>query len=198
MKFSKSLFCMVLPLLLVACGEVKYTTPIEEARPATAEERSFQRVWKSTIDVLKDKGFEIDRTDPREGVVTTLPMTSKQWFEFWRDENASRKDLLENSLHTIFRSAEVRLYKADEPGQYDLDVQVFVSRSNRQTLMVTSPSEGRELYSSGFQGVRSGRLVGHVGVDAATARQGVVELGRDEGFEEMLRKEIRAEVTSRE
>src|SRR6185312_6563447 len=55
-------------------------------KPAVTEvsSASFDRLWSACRDALVADGFTIDRTDFRDGVMTTLPLISKQFYEVWR------------------------------------------------------------------------------------------------------------------
>src|SRR6266576_1615339 len=50
----------------------------------TVRDDDFERLWNACEAVARDFLFEVDRTDYRSGVLTTKPLTSRQWFEVWR------------------------------------------------------------------------------------------------------------------
>jgi hypothetical protein len=65
------------------------------------------RLWGAAQDVLRDHQFRLDRVDRRAGVVSTLPETSQQLFEFWRHDVATTADLWEATLNPIRRWIQV-------------------------------------------------------------------------------------------
>ncbi len=81
------------------------------ARPINVAHGSDQadRLWQATGDALRTYGFTIDRTDWREGIITTLPETSRSVFEFWRRDVQTDDDLWESTVNPIRRWIEVRV-----------------------------------------------------------------------------------------
>ncbi len=69
------------------------------------------QLWQLCQQELKNRYFLLDRVDPRRGLITTYPMLSKQWFEFWRHDAVTTRDVAESSLQTIRRKVTIRLIK---------------------------------------------------------------------------------------
>lgn len=92
------------------------------AHDAAADEA----LWGAVQDSLRDYRFKIDRVDPHEGVVTTLPETSKHYFEFWRKDAVTAYDVWESTINPIRRWVEVRV--AREPDQAERVVAVTVHK----------------------------------------------------------------------
>jgi hypothetical protein len=80
-------------------------------------------------DVLRFNGFELDRTDARAGVVTSIPEPGAHFFEFWRGDFADAGGLWESTLNPIRRRAVVMLRHADS--QWELSVEVQKQRLSR-------------------------------------------------------------------
>jgi len=159
---------------------------------ATADE-SFNAVWDAATEVLREYRFAIDRADRRAGVISTFPLLGRHWFEFWRADAARPGDVLEGSLHTIYRQATVTIRRADSPaatapalGDYLAGVEVRASRSDRPAAQVTSTSEAFEMF------LRPEKMVRGVGAgeSAEVAAARPVDLGRDENLEQILRVRI--------
>ena len=64
-------------------------------------------LWEGVKETLRYHGFPLDRVDRRAGVITTMPVTSQQIFEFWRRDVVTWADRWEASLNPIRRWVEV-------------------------------------------------------------------------------------------
>ncbi len=169
--------------------------PAPARSSAATGDESFNAVWDAATEVLREYRFAIDRADRRAGVISTFPLLGRHWFEFWRDDAARPGDVLEGSLHTIYRRATVTIRRAEPQaaagaalGAYLAAVEVRTSRSDRPSPQVTSASEAFEMFLRPEKMVRS---VG-VGESAEPAAARPVDLGRDENLEEILRVRINA------
>src|SRR3954465_2084342 len=66
------------------------------AKPATVEVRGqFKPLWEASEQTAHEFRFSIDRRDQRSGLLTTEPMISKQWWEFWRKDAGTFQDTKE-------------------------------------------------------------------------------------------------------
>ncbi len=65
------------------------------------------RLWAAAEQTLRQQQFGIDRLDRRTGLMTTFPVGSQHWFEFWRRDVATTRDWAEASLNPIRRWVEV-------------------------------------------------------------------------------------------
>ena len=114
-------------ILLAACGCARHTRPIVPPRELTPGEKNFQAVWDAGCEVLSSYRYTVDRRDRRAGLITTKPMASKHFFEWWRRDKVTASGALENSVQPIYREVSVQIRKTDE-GKYDPVVSVTVSR----------------------------------------------------------------------
>lgn len=71
---------------------------------ATVAGSDLDRLWNAAEQVSADYLFPIDRRDRREGLLTTQPVISPQWFEPWRRELQTADDVAQSSVATIRRS----------------------------------------------------------------------------------------------
>ncbi len=87
-------------------------------QPAVASVSSvdYQRLWAACGQTLRDDQFEIEQEDYREGVLTTWPMVSMQFFEFWRSDAGTLHGVMLDSLQTIRRS--VRFESVPQAGWF--------------------------------------------------------------------------------
>ena len=114
-------------ILLAACGCASHTRPIVPPAEMTRSEKNFQAVWDAGRDVLVWYRFTVNQRDRRAGLITTEPMASRHFFEWWRRDKATASGALENTLQPIYREVSVEIRKTDD-GKYDPVVSVTVSR----------------------------------------------------------------------
>ena len=135
---------VVLAAWLIAGCEPNHVAPV--ARPLeTEEQRSFERLWQASRRVLRDRHFEIDRQDRRDGRLTTLATTSSHGLEqLWRGDAATVFHQRENQVQTMLRAVLVQLIPADTPLGYDVTVSVRLARVNRIEPQRTTPSQIRK------------------------------------------------------
>ncbi len=153
----------VVLLMVFLSGCQMYTAPRIPPPKLTPAEKNFQSLWEATQDTLRRYNFTLDRRDRRAGIITTEPMTGKQFFEFWRADAVTLYDIAESSIQTIYRITEVTIAPTDEDGDtFTPTVKVYAFRSARETQEVTSTSEAYNLFflPSGF-----GRVPGSLLLD---------------------------------
>lgn len=80
-----------------------------------ADAASADRAFEAAAEVLRRHRFRIDRMDRRQGIITTYPETSQQFFEFWRRDVATARDWLDASVNPVRRRVEVRLPPMHRP-----------------------------------------------------------------------------------
>lgn len=115
--------------------------------PAVAHVRSrnFDALWDACRDAVQDDGFLVDRRDYREGLMTTFPLTSKQAYEFWRNDVISPHDLAQSTLGMLRRT--VRITFTREPdGSFVATPRVLVERNELIERRITSVDQ----YTSAF------------------------------------------------
>ena len=140
-------------------------------------------LWDATQETLRRGRFRLDRVDRHAGVVTTMPETSQQFFEFWRHDVDTREDLWESTLNLIRRRVHVSLDRAGDGQTAQLGVAVYKER-------LSSPD--RQFNSTGsafrFFGERLPSTTGAAKVTVADDRW--LELGRDPAMEDYLLRSI--------
>ena len=184
MKTIISVSLVVFLLALTGCGSRMGPQP----SASVVGDENFLALWDAAMEVLREHRFVIDRADKRAGVITTFPMVSRQWFEFWRSDAVTARDVLESSLQTIYRQVTVRIRrKSPDSPYYSASVSVSVSRSDRLNPQITSTSEAYDLFLSPGRISRSESLTGLSG-SVSAERQ--VEVGRDAKLEKLLQNQI--------
>jgi len=156
---------------------------------------NFEATWDAAIRTLGRYRFNIDRADRREGVITTFPMVGRHWFEFWRRDAATARDVAEASLHQIYRQATVTIRRTGAAGpasatapatsDYHATVEVHCYRSDRPKFHVTNTSEAYEMFidPNPERGTERAELGSEV-------RAWMVALGRDQNLEKTIERKI--------
>jgi len=99
------------------------------ARPdaATIDAGDFDKLWAACEHAIRQSTFRIDRQDYRTGLLTTEPVASKQFFEFWRGDS---DDLAESSLSSIRRTIYFQFTRESE-SHWSVAPKVLVEREVR-------------------------------------------------------------------
>ena len=177
-------------LASATCGCANYTKPQVAPPPQTQAQKNFDVLWQASQDVLREYYFTLDRQDRRAGVITTQPLVGEHWFEFWRHDAATRVDLAEGSLQTIYRSAKITLRPTSpDASAFVATVEVTVQRSDMGQPQITSTSEAYNLFTLGGGDYTFVDDFNDTQVGQPNAAK--VELGRDNALERKLATDIR-------
>jgi hypothetical protein len=99
--------------------------------------RDFDRLWNVAQETARDFGFTPDRMDYRAGLMTTVPLTSGQWFELWRSDIRNFDDLAESSSATVRRTIRFEFNRQPD-GTFKLFPKVLVERLSVMEQRITS------------------------------------------------------------
>jgi hypothetical protein len=118
------------------------------ARPpsATADSEDFASLWRACRRAAIASSFTIDRVDFRGGLMTTLPQVSRQFFEFWRNDVATPRDVIESSLDTIRRTVHFEVRKRDD-GRFEAAPKVVVERFSLAERRITTVARFAEIFT---------------------------------------------------
>jgi len=108
----------------------------------------LELLWDSTLRVLARMEMPPDRQDRATGVIETLPTTTKQVWEFWREDCADDYTQTLADLQTIVQRATVRFKRQPVEGRWQVDVQVDIYRLQRPERQITATSAALEAFSS--------------------------------------------------
>jgi len=106
------------------------------------------RLWIATGDVLRNYNFTLDRTDWRDGIITTLPETSRALLEFWRKDVQTDDDLWESTVNPIRRWVEVRFAPDDQGKWKELTVVVHKQRFSSLDRQFNSTGAAYQYFGS--------------------------------------------------
>jgi hypothetical protein len=168
---------------LAGCSAPPVSAEPTLARVSAENTAAYDRLWDSVGDTLRNQYFDLDRQDRLEGVITTLPVTSSQFFELWRPQPETLGSWGESNLQTIQRMAMITIKPASEGGAYDLGVQVDESRYSLPERQIDNSAGALRLYSSDAP-----TETGDMERVARTAQ--MIPLGRNKPAEERLLKLI--------
>ncbi|MBN1344717.1 MAG: hypothetical protein JXQ73_18640 [Phycisphaerae bacterium] len=170
-------------VLLTGCVDPPSDYGPVQADVVVSDGTDFDYLWESTLRTLRRVNLTPDRQDSREGIITTKPITSQQWFEFWRHDSLGPYQWVESSMHTTQRHAIVRIQRQPEPGHYRVSVEVEVFRYSAPERQVSTPSGALLMYSEKLPTEQGERLQPMEDVHW-------VRLGRDPQLEGLLLRRI--------
>lgn len=184
--------------MAIFCGCAEHTERVIPPPRLTASQQNFEALWQGSLDVLDDYYFTLQRTDRREGIILTQPLTGKHWFEFWRKDSASAYDTAESTLQTIYRQVRVTI-RPTAPGAatYQASVEVLVSRLDRDLPEILSTSEAYDLFLlPGYEMERHRSRKSAIMESKLMAEnlqpRNLVQLGRDAKLEAKISNDIGA------
>jgi hypothetical protein len=161
---SLLLICCVLALIQTGCILGKQhpaaTQPATAGDPKSAQPAywldqpavthitspDFDRLWNACRDAAQADGFTIDRTDYREGLLTTLPLVSKQAYELWKGDVVSSHELSQSTLGTLRRTIRIDIRRLPEGG-FEATPKVLVERDSLIERRITSVYQYQEVFA---------------------------------------------------
>lgn len=106
----------------------------------------FNKLCDACLDAARDEQFTIDRTDYRDGLITTRPQISPQFFEFWHRDAGSFTDVIQSSLQTIRRTIRFELSRSED-GLFTARPKVLVEKLSIVQRRITSVAQYRYVFS---------------------------------------------------
>lgn len=183
-RTSQVLLCSMLCLFSSGClgpqrSDYRSTRTLDSS--SSADDKG--RVLLAIQDTLRRCNYRLDRVDLREGLVTTLPETSKHFFEFWRHDVDTRHDFWEATLNPIRRWVEVRLSNDAKADSQVLAVVVHKERLSAPDRQFNSTGAAYQFFGES--------LPSTTGLDRVTrADDRWLDVGRDPAMEDYLLRRI--------
>lgn len=177
-------FILLAGLMLAGCLGPRRDNYITTMAITVADRSSeADGLWESVQETLRRHRFRLDRVDRRAGVVTTYPVTSQHFLEFWRHDVDTMPDLWEASWNPLRRWVRIELNPANVVAWSELTVFVHKQR-------LSSPD--RQFNSTGaayqFFGYSLPSTTGAVRVTPEEDRW--LDMGRDAAMEDRLLRAI--------
>ena len=162
---------------------------VEQPAVAHVTGHDFDKLWSACRDAVQVDGFTLDRSDYREGILTTLPLVSKQFYEFWRNDVVDVHGLTQSSLGTLRRTVRFDVRRMED-GSYQATPKVVVERFSSIEKRITSVAQYRDIFSFTAQDVE---LSAEQQQDSAPiAPQFWYAIGRDHALERQLADSVQA------
>ena len=120
---------------LAGCGT---ENQIAQSEPVCLQTADKGRIMEITEDVLTRMNFVIEKYDVETGFVKTKPLRPGQFFEFWRTDNASPAAATEANLHSIRRTAKLKIFEED--GEVCATCEVGIERLSLPDREITGMS----------------------------------------------------------
>jgi hypothetical protein len=129
--------------LPIGCAERRVHTETAQsiALPGVTADEAMDAAERT----LRQMQFNIEKADVDAGVLTTLPLTAGQFFEFWRSDNIDAATAMEANLQTLRRSVQVDFLQTD--GQVRIHCTIRVQRLSLPDVEVASVSQAYQIHS---------------------------------------------------
>jgi hypothetical protein len=137
--------------LLLGYGCASVPQPGEEPRRRWAFDATDARadaLWESAQEVLRREHLTLDRVDRRAGTITTRPEISKQFFEFWRHDAITARDVLESSLNPIRREVRVDINPDPEGEGVVMEIEVRKRRLSCEDRQFNNAGAAYQFFGS--------------------------------------------------
>lgn len=117
-------------------------------KPAVAhiDSPSFDALWNACRDAAQADGFLIDRTDYREGLLTTLPLVSKPAWEPWKNDVVDPHELLQCTIGTLRRTIRFDIVRKPD-GCFEATPKVLVERDSLVERRITSADQYQNVFA---------------------------------------------------
>jgi hypothetical protein len=127
-------------------------------------------------DVLVGMQFVIEKYDPEAGVVKARPLRGGQFFEFWRQDNATALSAAEANIHSIQRIAQVSV--TEQSNELFLECNVQVRRLSIPEKDFSAVSQAAGMFTTGDASLQRLELN-----EEQLEKMAWIDLGRDHALE---------------
>ena len=91
-------------VLVSGCASEEFSQPPE---PACQPDASVDQAMDAARTILTKMQFKLEKDDPEARYIRTRPLSGAQFFEFWRQDNASAFSAAQANLSSIRRIVEM-------------------------------------------------------------------------------------------
>lgn len=168
-----------LSIAAAGCLGPKHAT-YESARTVSVNESAPEAdaLWEAIQETLRRHRYRLDRIDRSAGVITTFPVGSEHFFEFWRHDVDTRADFIEATLNPVRRWVEITLSPAADDASRQLQVQVHKQRLSAPDRQFTSSAAAYQFFAASLP-TTTGEMTADTG-------EVWLDLGRDPAMENRL------------
>ncbi len=160
-------------------------TEYQSSRALSISETSQRAdaLWEAAKETLRRHQFRLERVDRRAGIITTMPIASQHFFEFWRHDVATAPDFWDATINPIRRRVELKVTWGDEGTRTRFSAVVRKER-------LSSPDRQFNRTGAVYQ-YFGNRLPSTTGLERVTGEQDEwLDLGRDPAMEDYLLRAI--------
>ena len=147
----------ILGVLVVIVGVLLQGCAFEErmatGEPIYIEGVSREAVFSAAEAVLGEMSFTIEKSDIDAGVITTSSLRGGQFFEFWRNDNAGTRGVVESNIHSIQRAVELGISNLNGKVLVKCDVKVHRLSIPEKGFAGTSDAAG--MFTTGGGGMQT-------------------------------------------
>jgi hypothetical protein len=185
--------CGITFAIVAGCHEPQWD-PAEPSQPASAECRGdWDSLWAASQEVLRARGFAIDRLDVRNGRIVTEPLPAPHFFEFWRRDWVSGSDVWESTVLPLRRRVEVTIRptpveQANAANEKDHELQIVVAKER-----FTSPDRQFNSSAAAYHFFSDELPAARTGAPIRPEDSAWVPMGRDPALERHLLDAVLAE-----
>lgn len=98
-------FTALLAVLLAGCSQ---SQQVVSSQPECLPQVSLDQTMQTARTVLQKMHFSIEKYDPDARYIRTRPLSGAQFFEVWRQDNASAYTAARSNLQTLRRIVEIQ------------------------------------------------------------------------------------------
>lgn len=128
--------------------------------------------------VITGMFFQIEKFDLDQGYIRTWPLSGAQFFELWRQDNASASSFAEANLHSLRRMVEIEFTR--DGSQICMNCRVYVQRLS----VPEQPIQGKTRLSGIY--TQSDRSHQSLQLDSSEMLVEWIDLGRDAELEQRI------------
>ncbi len=172
---------------------IETTTPaywFDQPASVTVVANDYDRLWKACEEVIVRRLFTPERTDYRNGVLSTRPLMGAQSLEFWRQDVVDGYSFAESNLATIRRRVEIEIVPATDASGFEARPKVVVERQASRERRVTIGALNNQILNR----ERVGRDLNDYDAAVRPADDYWYAIRRDEALEAAIAKDIRTRV----
>jgi hypothetical protein len=175
-------------LILAGCQQTQRADLPNQICVADADKLQVMQAAES---VLAQMHFRIAKFDPNTGYIQTRPLPAGQFFEFWRSDNVGPANAAEANLHSLRRTAELRI--APQAQRLCIDCEVNVQRLSMPPRDTTSTPRAYQMFSKSTSSLQKLRLS-----PEQQERMAWIDLGNDSRLSAKILKRIEQRLTRTE
>jgi hypothetical protein len=116
--------------------------------PAPVTHDDFDALWAAAERAARDRLFRIDRTDYRNGILTTAPLVSQQAFEPWRSDTPLAQQA-QSTLGTVRRTIRFEFERQADGRGFAVSPKVLIERQSLPAQRLSNAAQ----YRAGVYGV---------------------------------------------